>query len=267
MIVRLDAGMGNQMFQYAFGRSVAFVKKEPLFFKPMGLGPGCFRAYSLDAFNVNVNWADGMEGPVYGERHFRYDPNVYSAVPGSFFHGYWQTEKYIAHRIVRQEFSLRNPIGAESQQVAKRILSGPSAFVHVRRTDYLIPQSVVYHGNMGMDYYTAAMSYVREREPEVKFFIFSDDPDWCRSAFPNDTVAGHNGWGSGDRGPSTEHEDLYLMGLCNHAVIANSTFGWWGAWLGDEVTRRPRIVVAPRKWFVQPGLEFCDVVPERWVKL
>jgi hypothetical protein len=57
------------------------------------------------------------------------------------------------------------------------------------------------------------------------------------------------------------------MGLCNHAVIANSTFGWWGAWLGDEVTRRPRIVVAPEKWFVQPGLEFCDVVPERWVKL
>jgi Glycosyl transferase family 11 len=116
-----------------------------------------------------------------------------------------------------------------------------------------------------MDYYNAAMSYVREREPEVRFFIFSDDPDWCRSTFPHDTVVGHNGWGSGNRGPATEHEDLYLMSLCNHAVICNSTFGWWGAWLGDEVTRRPRIVVSPEKWSVDGKPR--DIVPERWIKL
>lgn len=267
MIVRLLGGMCNQMFQYAFGRSVSSVKKEPLFFAPLGLGPGFPRAYSLGAFNVNVNLANDMEEPVYREPSFRYDPNVYNAVPGSFFKGYWQTEKYFDDRIVRKELSLRNPVGPESQRVAENILHGPSAFVHVRRTDYLLPQTVLHHGNMGMDYYIAAMSYVREREPEVKFFIFSDDPDWCRSAFPGDTVVGHNGWGSGDRGPSTEHEDLYLMSLCNHAVICNSTFGWWGAWLGDEAARRPRIVVGPEKWFARPDLESPDIVPERWIQL
>lgn len=267
MIVRLFGGMCNQMFQYAFGRSVSSVRKEPLFFEPWYLGPGCARAYSLGAFNVNVSWADGVEGPAYFESRFRFDPRVYSAAPGSHFKGYWQTEKYFDDRIVRKELTLRNPIGAESQRVAENILSGPSAFVHVRRTDYLKPRAAACHGNMGMDYYTAAMNFVREREPEVKFFIFSDDPDWCRSAFPFDTVVGHNGWGSGDRGPSTEHEDLYLMSLCNHAVICNSSFGWWGAWLGDEVTRRPRIVVGPRQWFVRPGMESRDIMPERWMKL
>ena len=172
------------MFQYAFGRSVSSVKKEPLFFAPWELGPGSLRAYSLSAFNVNVNSANGMAGPMYVEQRFRYDHRVYDAVPGSFFQGYWQTEKYFDGRIVRKELSLRNPVGAESRRVAENILSGPSAFVHVRRTDYLPPQTVVHHGTLGMDYYAAAMSYVREREPKVNFFIFSDDPDWCRSAFP-----------------------------------------------------------------------------------
>ena len=62
MIVMLAGGMGNQMFQYAFGRSVSSIRREPLFFEPCGLGPGCERAYSLSAFNVTVNWANGMEG-------------------------------------------------------------------------------------------------------------------------------------------------------------------------------------------------------------
>jgi hypothetical protein len=267
MIVTLAGGMGNQMFQYAFGRSVSAVKQEPLFFQPSWLGPGHARAYSLDAFNVTVNWTQRGKGLVYVESSFQYDPNVYSAVPGSVFNGYWQTEKYFFHRIVREELSLRNPVSAESQRVAENISSGPSAFVHVRRTDYLNPDTAAFHGNIGMDYYAAAMSYVREREPEVRFFVFSDDPDWCRSAFPLDTVVGHNGWGSGDRGPSTEHEDLYLMSLCNHAVICNSSFGWWGAWLGDEATRRPRIVVGPEKWSLLPDPAFCDIMPERWIKL
>lgn len=267
MIVRLNGGLGNQMFQYAFGRSVSSVRMEPLFFEPCALGWGLDRAYSLSAFKVDVNWANGMDGPAYVERRFQYDPHVYNAPFGSFFQGYWQTEKYFYHRIVRAELSLRNPIGEESQRVAEKILRGPSAFVHVRRTDYLRPRTVAYHGTLGMDYYTAAMSHVREREPEVRFFIFSDDPDWCRSAFPNGTVVGHNGWGNGDRGPSAEHEDLYLMSLCNHAIISNSSFGWWGAWLGDEESRRPRIVVGPERWFAQPGMELCDIMPERWIKL
>ena len=266
MIVRLFGGMGNQMFQYAFGRSVSSVRKEPLFFRLGRLGPGFRRAYSLDAFNVSVNWDDGMERPEYVERYFRYDPQVYNAAPGSVFRGCWQTEKYFDECIVRKELSLRNPVGAESQRVAAKILSGPSAFVHVRRTDYLTPQALAHHGSMGMDYYNAAMSYVREREPKVKFFIFSDDPEWCRSAFPLDTVVGHNGLGSGDSGPATEHEDLYLMSLCNHAVIANSSFGWWGAWLGDDVTRRPRIVVSPEQWFARGGRDSRDIVPERWIQ-
>ena len=173
MIVRLLGGMCNQMFQYAFGRSVSSVKKEPLFFAPLGLGPGFPRAYSLGAFNVNVNLANDMEEPVYREPSFRYDPNVYNAVPGSFFKGYWQTEKYFDDRIVRKELSLRNPVGPESQRVAENILSWAQRFRSCA-PDRLLATADGFASAVIWVWITtiAAMSYVREREPEVKFFIF-----------------------------------------------------------------------------------------------
>lgn len=273
MIVRLNGGMCNQMFQYAFGRSVSLDRKELLFFEPQDLGRGCHRAYSLDAFKVNVNWANGMGGPVYGElANFRYDPFVYNADPDSFFKGCWQTEKYFTNHedIIRREFEIRTPLHAETIKVASRIMHGPSAFVHVRRTDYMKPHAVVYHGNMTREYYREAMNHIRERVNHVQFYIFSDEPQWCRGAFDDDdtTIVGHNTMGDGDTGPGTEHEDIYLMSLCENGIMANSSFSWWGAWLGDDAKRRPnRIVIGPQKWFVTPTLDSSDIMPERWIKL
>lgn len=267
MIVRFNGGLGNQLFQYAFGRSVATARNEELFFEKQGLGWGSHRAYGLDAYKViNIQFAAGS-GPIYREPIFTYDARVYDQPRGTHFIGNWQTEKYFNKDIVRSELSLANPVSEKTQEIAKEIIETPeSAFIHVRRTDYLIPSTAAYHGNMTMDYYTKAIAYIKERVPNVSFFVFSDDTDWCRVTFPNYRIIDHNKMGCGNTGPGKEHEDLYLMSLCKHAIIPNSSFGWFGAWFGD-VDPTGRIIIAPAQWFLGANLDYSDVVPERWVKL
>ena len=108
-----------------------------------------------------------------------------------------------------------------------------------------------------MEYYSKGIEKIRQQHPNAKFFIFSDDKQWCRENFPEHTVV-----------ESTNHiDDLWLMSLCRHAITANSAFSWWGAWLGDE--KPNRIVIAPQRWFNDPDAQARsgDIVPERWAKL
>src|SRR5262245_23689736 len=128
MIVRLCSGLGNQMFQYAFGRSVSRARNETLLFKKYNLGWGNQRAYSLGAFNVGVKFKRWVFGPTFKDTAFCYNPDVFTAPPGSYYVGYWQTEKYFDEPLVRAELSLRAPVSPESECIAAQIRSRPSAF-------------------------------------------------------------------------------------------------------------------------------------------
>lgn len=269
MIVRLNGGLGNQMFQAAFGYSVSYLRNTPVFFHKVGLDSGP-RAYSLGAFNVPVHFAEPGDNPVYQEKTFAYDVDAAYADSSSYFIGNWQTEQYFKTDLVRNLFKLKNPVTPKTEEVATTISKYVSVSVHVRRTDYLVPNVAAYHGNMGVDYYTKAIEYVRSRVSYARFFFFSDDIEWCKQTFTDSdfNFVDHNGMGNGVTGPSTEHEDIYLMSRCDHAIIPNSSFGWWGAWLNSN---KSRIVVVPKDWFVVGGpaghLDTKDIVPERWVKI
>jgi hypothetical protein len=99
-------------------------------------------------------------------------------------------------------------------------------------------------------------NYIAERIENPHFFVFSDDQDWAHSlALPFvTTVVSHS-----------PHEDLWLMSKCRHAVLANSSFSWWGAWLGPD--KNGGIVVAPKQWFAQGNEDSADIVPERWTRI
>jgi hypothetical protein len=267
MIVRLQGGVGNQMFQYAFGRSVSKARNEELFFeKRSDMVDGVSRfPYSLDAFKTNVTFAADVGGhPQYEERIFAYDEMVYTAPANPHFSGYWQTEKYYFEpKIIHEELSLRDAVSEQTQRVADEILAtSNSAFVHVRRGDYLLPDIAPWIGNLTLDYYKKAIECIRERMSDVTFFIFSDDPDWCRQNFQGCRVIDHNKGGRA-------HEDLFLMSICKQAVIANSSFSWWGAWLGDF---RGKVVISPYRWFadirhIKWDPAQSDITPTRWIRI
>jgi Glycosyl transferase family 11 len=260
MIVQLNGGLGNQLFQYAFGRALSSEHKVPLFFNKSDLDCGR-RHYALDSFNVSVKFKAPGAITHFRETQFNYDPQVHTADTNAYFVGYWQTEKYF-HTMattLRQEITLKTQVSTKTAEVGRQILLSPeSTFVHVRRSDYLTPHTSAYHGNLTMDYYLSAMKYINDETTSVaNYFVFSDDPSWCRQNFPDCQIVDHN------LGKGEEVEDLYLMSLCKNAIIANSSFSWWGAWLGD--TKPDRICIGPKKWFSGANLNTEDILPKRWV--
>ena len=269
MIVSLFGGLGNQLFQYAFGVSTAFARREQLFFTRHRTQNCKYRqpdAYGLDAFVSNIAFTNQETPNVCEEINFQFNPSVYKAPPNSTYIACWQSERYFNTELVRHMMTFRRPMSDQSLRVAEQIASaGPaSAFLHVRRADYLVHVETGddWHGCMSMNYYKEAVRRIQEQHENVLFFVFGDDPNWERENFRGSefTVIDHV------RPDTPEiHEDIQLMSLCRHGAISNSTFAWWGAWFGD--TQQNRMVFAPNKWFKTGSLDESNVVPERWVKL
>ncbi|MDD2505652.1 MAG: alpha-1,2-fucosyltransferase, partial [Bacilli bacterium] len=132
--------------------------------------------------------------------------------------------------------------------------------LHVRRGDYVLNSTTnKVHGTCGINYYNKAIDIVTKENPEAVFFVFSDDCDWAR----NNLKINHEKYFIDFNGKENCHEDIRLMSLCKHNIIANSSFSWWGAWLNNN---KNKIVVAPKKWF-NVKINTKDLVPENWIKI
>jgi hypothetical protein len=293
VITQIYGGLGNQLFQYAAGRSLAQNEGAALW---MDLGlfqhyP--LRQYLLDRYPIQGIPASaamlaeagerswwGWKGrlmkalgpllparpvPQYleGEHRFR----ALALPPGGRVHlkGYWQSEKYFGGMAaqLRKEFSpLQGPKG-ENAAVLKRIRAAGrrAVSVHVRRGDYASDaRTLAFHGLCGVDYYQAALRRIRRAVPKAALFVFSDDPAWAKANLRLGAGArflSHNP-------PERPWEDLRLMAACSHFVIANSSFSWWGAWLGTQKGKR---VVAPRRWFAGAGFDPPDLIPASWERI
>lgn len=282
-VVALRGGMGNQMFEYAAGRAVEKRTGAPLLLDATLIATETIRSYSLDALGVEteVMGTDVTEdvaadailqrlGDYAQERHgvplleqtaFEFGDELASAPAGCLLHGYWQSERYFKE--IRAELTAEltpSELGARAQEIAAAIdAAAAPAALHVRRGDYAEdPEKRANHGLMGNAYYYAASEAIANRVSEPTFFVFSDDPDWCEEHLQ---IAGPAQFVSG---ATTDVEDLALMARCHDFVIANSSFSWWGAWLGE---RPGSVVVAPRHWFGAANLDESDVVPARWLRL
>jgi len=289
VITAISGGLGNQMFQYAAGRRLALVNSAELLLYPGDrYRRGSYRAYRLDCFGIGGRLATEAEAgglrrvsrtrrrlakpfPCLAPREDRevvretshlFDPAILSLQGNVKLRGYWQCERYFADiaDTIRADFRLRQALSARDREVLARIQSGPCAFIHVRRGDYVThPVDKIKFGTCSPEYYRGAVALLRQQVgPELLFFVFSDDASWVREMRIGGEGAQIVDW-NGD----SPQRDLALMRECTHAVIANSSFSWWGAWLGDG---RERMVIAPRVWF-QGRPNDHDIVPERWLKL
>lgn len=264
--VTLNGGLANQMFQYAFGKSLSKARDTAVYFRKGFLG-GETRAhiqFSLHAYDVDVEFNNQIES-VYTEPDMTFNPDVYRVSSGTLMNGVWQSEKYFENVADTIRETFRRPRGYEGEQntyYAARIQSGPSAFIHVRRGDYL-EQGLNFHGTIHPDYYREGIKRIRSKTPHTTFFVFSDDLEWCKENFDGDCimVEGNGDW-------RLAQWDIWLMSLCNvGGIIANSSFGWWGAWLGETNRRYAGEIVAPRPWFIPQFPTTKDIIPDRWTIL
>jgi len=296
IIVKLMGGLGNQMFQYAAGRRLAHhhntVLKLDLSFLGSVEESITPRRYELEHLNIMAEIATPEEiaeltgkGSTYlqsflqqtrqalglllpvknviTEKHFHFDLAILTAPNNTFLDGYWQSEKYFADisDVIRQEFNVTSDPDDWNRRLAEEIKGCESIAIHVRRCDY-VSNAVTnaYHGTCPLDYYHAAIGMIVSQVAEPHFFVFSDDSEWVRDNLQIHyltTYLNHNG-------PYQGHEDLRLMSLCRHHIIANSSFSWWGAWLA----RNPgNIVIAPDKWFTKADIDTRDLLPERWSRI
>jgi hypothetical protein len=282
--LRLMGGLGNQLFQYAAGRSLADrLGVELVLDDRYVVRKSQHTGLALDAFNVRARLMDKLErqafsevkirlarwfkklirplGKVFWETQYNYDPSIDTTPVGQLLIGFWQSEAYMhdMHQL-RLDLVLKAPLSAPAQKVKRIIDAVESVALHVRRGDYLKDQkTITRHGACSQSYYQNAIDYVLEKKPMAEFFVFSDDPEWVKAHLklpPQCTyVSAAN---------IAAEEDLVLMSGCKHQIIANSTFSWWGAWLNNSCDK---IVVCPTPWFDDNNIVTKDLLPANWHQL
>lgn len=297
IIVKISGGLGNQLFQYAFARSVSLRLKTDfkLDINPYSTYYKQVRKYSLNHFNTKQQFAKDSDffGFVwfikqnkifntfykylrlkkrllpfyYSERTCHFDSSVFLK-DGVYFDGFWTTEKYFRdiELVLRKELVLINPLSEESQATLREIKKSNAISVHVRRyntgADKNYSNTIDYMGICSIDYYKKSMDYISGRENNPHFFVFSDNYEWAIENFKSlpykiTCVKSED---------EKDYEDLILMSSCKHNIIANSTFSWWGAWLNPN---EDKIIIAPRRWFnnVKASVDTKDIIPDSWIKM
>lgn len=287
VITKLLGGLGNQMFQYATGRSLALangceLKLDASAFDRYVIHSG----YALGTFNIVAGIADpaevgklagstrkiprmirhklGMlEKSYFREKSFDFDSTLLGCRAPVYIEGYWQSYKYFEGFAdqIRSELAPGHPPQGENLTLALRIAQENSVSVHVRRGDYVSnPVASNLHGFVGLAYYEAALERISREIDSPQFFVFSDDLPWAREhlKFPGGaTFVDHN---SG----AAAYEDMRLMSLCKHHVMANSSFSWWAAWLGWAPGKK---VFYPANWFSSKLHDVSSLNPPAWIRV
>lgn len=180
----------------------------------------------------------------------------------AFYEGYWQNEKYWEDikDIIVEDFEFKKIENRKLKQIEDICKNENSVSVHIRRGDYLKPEFFKLYGNICTeDYYKRAINYMKENNPDAKFILFSNNIDWLRKEYSNYSFIIASDY-IDEKFPNWY--EMYLMSICKHNIIANSTFSWWGAYLNKN---HNKIVVGPKTWL--NGLKSNDILPKGWVKI
>lgn len=285
VIIRLNGGLGNQMFQWAFAKMVQATTDMDVYLDMSYFEHHYARPYQLNIFKLEPKFVDdfatklklkiiwAVRGIVKdekflgytfcSEKQFNFDPHILKIKPNSYIEGFFQTELYFkwVEKELRDDFIFLPSISDETRQIESRIRSSNSVSLHIRRGDYVQKKRYQQvYANCSIEYYQKAVDYIAKSYPEPTLFIFSDDIPWVRK---NLNIPYRCVFVSHNTGLQS-FEDMYLMSLCSHNIIANSSFSWWGAWLNKNPDK---IVIAPEKWFNDDKIIQTDVIPKEWVRL
>lgn len=281
----LKGGLGNQMFQYAAARNWARINKIELALDTTNYDPQeNYRLHFFNITSVDPRPSDVERLTKKGIRYkleriflprhsrsFIWEKNwvfdqklVNLKTKDAYIRGLFLSPKYFtgSEDIIRREFTLKQPAGKQYSDMAKEMIANNSVALHIRRGDFLLPETRKIHAECGLNYYKQAADIMASKIVSPHFFVFSDDIEWAKQnlnlPFPMTFVS--------DRG-FTDYEEMMLIATCKHAIIADSTFSWWGAWLNQN---RQKIIIAPKKWLVDEARnEFYTkhLIPTDWITL
>ena len=282
LIVRLKGGLGNQMFQYAAGLLASKDRDVRLLFDISSYQTDQFgRKYELDIFNTDIRFVSSIQRLqvrsriAFANRNSRFDffapkilvdtqsghdkPTCYDGT--TILDGYWQSYDYYSsiEQELRAKFSFKKPAANEILGWREQIINSPNAtMLHIRRADYVDNSSVArIHGSCTLDYYHAAIDYLVESGVSPNLFVFTDDPTWVKQNIRFDVPmtlvsSADSTW--------PDHDEMRLMALCKHFIIANSSFSSWSAWLGNHSRKK---VIAPSRWYAD-RTEPAGFLPSSW---
>lgn len=287
---KLQGGLGNQMFQYAAGRSLAIQFESPLVLDthfmlrpPPGVTPW---KVEIDAFAINATFQDTVRdsSPFTSNRVLRKlkasigaflsnevvltDSNISQFLAKSllekdvYLDGYWQNLRFVEpiREYLLRDFKLSRSWSEESLRLSELISRSDSISLHVRRGDYLSNvEAANLHCVQDVGYYARAVRLIREELGDAPIFVFSDDQEWCKSNFD----FGKNVHFVCDFGVKSMHEELLLMSQCRANINANSTFSWWAAWLNEHPLKLV-IAPAPSNWHKGATLDLSGLIPSSW---
>lgn len=286
IIIKTKGGLGNQMFQYAFGRALSLARNTDLRLDVedsstlKGIKTDIQRPFLLDHFKIKATIATKEEirntrkafllyfsklwRKLINYNYYAFDPSFLKKKDDTYFEGlWWQSEKYFnaIRETLLKDFELKEGFGTEAEKVAESIRQTEyPVSIHVRRGDYANdPLTLAYHGLATLEYYKEALIAITKKVAHPVFYVFSDDINWAKEhiTFPYPALF------VSERTISAP-EELVLMSQCKHHIIANSSFSWWGAWLSKSPDK---VVIAPKKWIADETVNTSDVCPEEWLRI
>ena len=264
--VKIIGGLGNQLFQYFFARSLKLK-----FNINVKLDLSDFEIYKLHQYNLN-NFLK-LKLPISEKKYsfinfflnkkkendpFKFDDTIFKK-KFSYYDGYWQSYRYFNKFwcLFKNDFKFDNKY--TNIQILNKIKNSNSVAVHVRRGDYVDNnRTSKFHGNLNIKYYNRSIKFFENKYKNIKFFFFSDDIEWVKKQFNNKK---YHFIENDKKKIKMPISDLILMKNCKHNIIANSTFSWWGAWLNDN---KSKTVCVPKYWTAKRKITDTDLIPNNW---
>jgi hypothetical protein len=303
IIVRISGGIGNQLFQYALGRALSLKTNTTLKIDTHAYSSNSEsnRSFELAHFTIpNIEKmiataADfqkiGIPNPSHKnvisriirkgfritesakplsqkkiilEPMFNFIPEVLDIRSDCYLSGVWQSEKYFSdyRAIILSDITLKSPLSQKAQIMRDEVESSVSVSIHIRRGDLVHnPILLKKYGELTQEYYSKALEFIKQKtgHSKLSIFIFSDEIGWVKN---NMNLGVDTIYVSEYKIP--DYEELILMSLCKHNIIAKSSFSWWGAWLN---TNPHKIVITPKQHFGDPSNAAHDLVPASWIRI
>ena len=287
-IVKLKGGLGNQLFQYSYAKLIESISGDSVKIDLSNynyLTNDSIRRPRVENFNISLEIASNddlrqvlklkhkgnplsiaykckvsaeetLNKQYYREKNRAYiEPN--SIIENNYFDGYWQSWRYVdeVYPMIKRELTPKRSVSEKTLQFMKTMNNENAVFVGVRRGDY--QKQARHYGSFDRDYYIRAMEMIEEHIDNPVYYMFSNDIDWCKTnlSFKNRIINFREKYMQTD-----DFEELILMSSCKYAIIVNSTYHWWGAYLIDNPDK---IIIGPQRWFSDD--KPIDIQKPEWI--